>query len=100
MFARTLLHSTHPNAKQTSKKIILKALEIDDHYAPAIAIMAELHQAEGETQAAIALLKKQVVSYPHYKLFTMLGDILAGEKDLNGALEYYTTALRYLYICK
>ncbi|KAI9590347.1 anaphase-promoting complex subunit 7 isoform X2 [Glossina fuscipes] len=93
MFARTLIHSSHPHPKKSAKKVIGKALEIDEYYAPAVALMAELCQAEGETQEAIALLKKQVINYPHYRLFTMLGDILAGEKDLNGALEYYTTAL-------
>uniref|UniRef100_A0A1I8Q2R2 Anaphase-promoting complex subunit 7 n=1 Tax=Stomoxys calcitrans TaxID=35570 RepID=A0A1I8Q2R2_STOCA len=93
MFARTLVNSAHPNAKKSAKKVVGKALEIDEHYAPAVALMAELCHSEGETQEAIALLKKQVIVYPHYKLFTMLGDILAHEKDLNGALEYYTTAL-------
>ncbi|XP_037928883.1 anaphase-promoting complex subunit 7 [Teleopsis dalmanni] len=93
MFARTLFHSTNPLAKKSAKKFVSKALEIDEHYAPAVALMAEVCQAEGETQQAIAMLKKQVVSYPHHKLFTMLGDILSSEKDLNGALEYYTIAL-------
>lgn len=93
MFARTLLNSTHPTVKKGAKKVVSKALEIDEHYAPAVALMAELCHAEGETQEAITLLKKQVVNYPHFKLFTMLGDILAAEKDLNGALEYYTIAL-------
>ncbi|XP_023306655.2 anaphase-promoting complex subunit 7 [Lucilia cuprina] len=93
MFARTLIHSTHPTVKKGAKKVVSKALEIDEHYAPAVALMAELCHSEGETQEAITLLKKQVVNYPHFKLFTMLGDILAAEKDLNGALEYYTIAL-------
>lgn len=89
-----MIHSTHQQAKKSAKKVIAKALEIDEYFTPAVALMAELCQAEGETQEAITLLKKQLVSYPHYKLFTILGDILASEKDLHGALDSYTKALR------
>lgn len=74
--------------------MIAKALEIDEYFTPAVALMAELCQAEGETQEAIALLKKQLVNHPHYKLFTILGDILAFENDMHGALDCYTKALR------
>ena len=94
MFARILFHSNNPLSKKSAKKFVSKAIEIDEHFAPAIALYAEICQYEGETQEAIAILKKQVLNYPHHKLFTMLGDILASEKDLNAALEYYTIALR------
>lgn len=94
MFAGTLFHSTNPDAKRQAKKFVENALQIDEHYAPAVALMASILQYEGLLQDAISLLRKQVEYYPHPKLCAMLAELLRDEKDLNGALHFYTLALR------
>lgn len=96
MFARVLLHSNNPLAKKSAKKFLAKALEIDEHYAVAVALMADVCQANGETQEASAMLKKQVMSFPNPSYFSMLGDLRRTARDLDGALEYYTIALRFV----
>lgn len=93
LLASTLLYSSNSVTKRQAKTFINRALEIDQYYFPAVSAMSDILQSEGETQEAIKLLKKQAASYPSCKLFTMLGDILSTEKDLDGALEYYTIAL-------
>ncbi|XP_036339082.1 anaphase-promoting complex subunit 7 [Rhagoletis pomonella] len=93
MFARVLLHSNNPLAKKSAKKFLAKALEIDEHYSVAVALMADVCQANGETQEASAMLKKQVMTFPNHSYFSMLGDLRRTLRDLDGALEYYTIAL-------
>ncbi|XP_004518462.1 anaphase-promoting complex subunit 7 [Ceratitis capitata] len=93
MFARVLLQSNNPLAKKSAKKFLAKALEIDEHHAVAVALMADVCQANGETQEASAMLKKQVMSFPNPSYFSMLGDLRRTARDLDGALEYYTIAL-------
>ncbi|XP_030387331.1 anaphase-promoting complex subunit 7-like [Scaptodrosophila lebanonensis] len=100
MFGRTLFHSTNPTAKKNAKKFVEKSLEIDEHYMPAVALMAEICKFEGATQEAIILLKNQVSGFPHPKLFTMLGDLLSAEKELSSALHYYTLALSLEPTCQ
>ncbi|KAH8386484.1 hypothetical protein KR093_000790, partial [Drosophila rubida] len=94
MFGGTLFHSRNPQVKKSAKKFVEKALQIDEHYAPGIALMAGIFQHEGAIQDAISLLRKQVTNFPHPKLFAMLAELLSGEKDLDGALHFYTMALR------
>ncbi|KAH8400574.1 hypothetical protein KR222_007115, partial [Zaprionus bogoriensis] len=94
MFAGTLFHSPNAEAKRQAKRFVEKALQLDEHYAPAIALMASTLQFEGSLPEAIALLRKQVEYYPHPKLCAMLAEMLRDEKDLNGALHFYTLALR------
>ncbi|XP_030568255.1 anaphase-promoting complex subunit 7 [Drosophila novamexicana] len=94
MFGGTLFHLANPTAKKSARKFVEKALQIDEHYAPGIALMASIYQDEGDTQEAIVLLRKQVASHPHPKLFAMLAELLSVDKDLDAALHYYTLALR------
>ncbi|XP_034115699.1 anaphase-promoting complex subunit 7 [Drosophila albomicans] len=94
MFGHTLFHSSNPQVKKSAKKFVEKALQIDEHYAPGIALMAGIFQHEGAAQEAIGLLRKQVTNYPHPKLFAMLAELLSSEKDLDGALHFYMKALR------
>ncbi|EDW82032.2 uncharacterized protein Dwil_GK25583 [Drosophila willistoni] len=94
MFGRTILfYSTHPKAKKSARKFVEKSLEIDNSYLPAVALMAEIYRYDGATKEAILLLKKQVIMYPHAKLYAMLGDLLSQEKELGKALHYYYLAL-------
>lgn len=94
MFGGTLFHSSDPDAKKSAKRLVEKALQIDEHYAPGIALLAGIFQHEGASQEAIGLLRKQVSNYPHPKLFAMLAELLSVEKDLDGALHFFTLALR------
>ncbi|KAH8275705.1 hypothetical protein KR044_008392, partial [Drosophila immigrans] len=94
MFGGTLFRSSNPQVKKSAKKFVEKALQIDEHYAPGIALMAGIFQHEGAAQEAIGLLRKHVTNYPHPKLFAMLGELLSSEKDLDGALHFYTLSLR------
>ncbi|XP_067636924.1 anaphase-promoting complex subunit 7 [Eurosta solidaginis] len=93
LFARVLLLSNNPLARKSTKKFLAKALEIDEHHTVAVALMADVCQANGETQEASAILKKQVMTFPNPSYFSMLGDLRRTVKDLDGALEYYTIAL-------
>ncbi|GAB0099265.1 anaphase-promoting complex subunit 7 [Sergentomyia squamirostris] len=80
-------------AKFQAKSMLEKALEHDENYVPAILMMAELLQEEGDSAGAIKLLKKQAGMQPNTKIYCALGDILTADKDQNGALDNYTMAL-------
>lgn len=80
--------------KTKEKPLLLKALELDEHYLPAVMMLAENLQNEGDTSGAINLLKKQVAIQSKSSLHSSLGDLLRSIKDQNGAFEHYTLALR------
>ncbi|XP_059610546.1 anaphase-promoting complex subunit 7 [Phlebotomus argentipes] len=91
LLARTYVRDVMVKFQATS--MLEKALELDENYLPAVFMMAELLQEEGESAAAIALLKRQADVQPNSKVHCMLGDILGAQKDYSGALENYTVAL-------
>ncbi|EDV92072.1 anaphase-promoting complex subunit 7 [Drosophila grimshawi] len=94
MFGGTLFNFTNQEAKKSARKFVEKALQIDEHYMPGVILMAGIYQYEGTPREAIVLLRKQVTNYPHPKLFAMLAEMLSTEKDLDGALHFFTLALR------
>ncbi|EDW06575.1 anaphase-promoting complex subunit 7 [Drosophila mojavensis] len=94
MFAGTLFRLANPNAVRSAKRFVEKGLQIDERYAPGIALLATIYQGEGDIKKAIALLKKQVEYRPDAMLFAMLGEMLSKEKDLDAALQYFTLSLR------
>ncbi|KAL7744881.1 hypothetical protein ACLKA6_007162 [Drosophila palustris] len=94
MLGVTLFSRGNADAKKSAKKFAEKALQIDEHYPPSIALMAGLLQDEGASKDAIKLLRKQVTNYPHPNLFAMLAEYLSEENDFDGALHFFTLALR------
>lgn len=90
--ARTYLKDVM--SKNKAKPLLIRALELNENYLPAVFMLAEIYQEESETGEAIKLLKKQVAVQPNCKLHSMLGDFLSYEKEMNGALEHYTHALK------
>lgn len=81
-------------AKNKAKPMLIRALELNEYYLPAVFLLCELYQEDNETGEAIKLLKKQVAVQPNCRLHSMLGDFLGFEKDQTGALEHYTHALK------
>lgn len=92
MYARTYLKDVISKTK--AKPLLRRALDHNENYLPAVFLLAEIYQEENETAEAIKLLKKQVEIQPNNRLHVMLGDFLSYEKDLTGALEHYTHALK------
>lgn len=91
-----LLARTFPKDAMHRKKVksyLTKALELDEYYYPAVCLLAEVMQDEGDIAGALRVLKKQVAAHPNVRLHSMLGDILSSEKDMEAALEHYTSAL-------
>uniref|UniRef100_A0A1L8DX41 Putative anaphase-promoting complex apc subunit 7 n=1 Tax=Nyssomyia neivai TaxID=330878 RepID=A0A1L8DX41_9DIPT len=91
LLARTYVRDVM--VKFQAKSMLEKALELDENYLPAVFMIAELMQEEGDSAGAIKLLKKQANVQPNSKVHSMLGDILVAEKDQSSALENYTIAL-------
>lgn len=81
-------------AKNKAKPLLIRALELNEYYLPAVFLLCELYQEDNEAAEAIKLLKKQVAVQPNCRLHSMLGDFLSYEKDQTGALEHYTHALK------
>lgn len=96
MFGGTLFRLANPNAVRSAKRFVEKGLQIDEHYAPGIALLASIYQGEGDIRKAIVLLKKQVEYRPDATLFAMLAEMFSKEKDLDAALQYFTLSLRYM----
>ncbi|XP_023166896.1 anaphase-promoting complex subunit 7 [Drosophila hydei] len=94
MFGGTLFRLANPNAVRSAKRFVEKGLQIDEHYAPGIALLASIYQGEGDIRKAIVLLKKQVEYRPDATLFAMLAEMFSKEKDLDAALQYFTLSLR------
>ncbi|XP_055380379.1 anaphase-promoting complex subunit 7 [Condylostylus longicornis] len=93
LLARALMLSKDPTGKKKAKSFIDKALALDEYNYQAVQLKVEILQQEGETGEAIKLLRKQVSYHPNCWLYSVLGDLLSTENDMEGALDNYTTAL-------
>lgn len=89
-----MIHTLHPQAKIDAKKVLTKSLEVDPYYTPSIALMAEILHEGGESHEAILLLNKYLSRYADFKLYTILGEIMASINEPQAALDAFTTALR------
>lgn len=92
-----LLAQTYSNdmaMKTKEKPLLIKALELDEHYFPAVMRLAEYLQNEGDINGAIKLLKKQVMVLTKSSLHSLLGELLRNVNDQNGAFEHYTLAIK------
>lgn len=61
---------------------------------PAVLLLTDLLQGEGDIAGAIDLLKRIAVVQPNSQILTLLGDIYTHQKDPLQALEYYTKAIK------
>lgn len=83
-----------PATKVRAKSLLLKALELNEYFLPAVVMLVDiLQEEENNTAGAIRVLKKQLSVQPNCKLHVLLGDILNNEKDQQAALEQYYLAL-------
>lgn len=93
LFGRTLFSSASIEVKKTARKFAQKAMQIDANYMPAVALMADIYELEGDTKACLKLLEQHTTCFPHEDLFVQMGNIQQSEKQPIKALEYYYKAL-------
>ncbi|XP_065078088.1 anaphase-promoting complex subunit 7 [Ochlerotatus camptorhynchus] len=91
LLGRTYLKDDSTKAK--AKTLLLKALEMNENYLPAVYLLADMYRQENDAASCIKLLKKHASLTQNCKLHAMLGDLLSNDKDHSGALEHYTIAL-------
>ncbi|KAH8244920.1 hypothetical protein KR032_002252, partial [Drosophila birchii] len=93
LFGRTLFSSGSLEVKRTARKFAQRALQIDANYMPAVALMADIYELEGETKECLKLLENHTTYHPHPDLFVQMGKMLQKENQPIEALEYYYKAL-------
>lgn len=92
----TLAASTYlksPVSKEKAKMLLLKALELNEHYAKAVFFLAQILIDDKETKAAVKLLEKTSAIVPNVKITLMLADLYAKLKNFSAALEQYTKVI-------
>lgn len=82
-----------PINKEKAKTLLLKALEINEHYTKAVFFLAQILIDDKENKAAIKLLEKTAAVVSNVKICLMLADLYAKCKNLSLALEFYTKVL-------
>lgn len=93
----TLLAKTYASDGCLITKIeplLQQALERDENYVSAALLLAEVYQTDGQTIAAISLLRNFSDKTPDCTVFAMLGNLLRFINDQEQALEFYTRALK------
>ncbi|KAH8362622.1 hypothetical protein KR200_010804, partial [Drosophila serrata] len=93
LFGRTLFSSGNVEVKKTARKFAQRALQIDGNYMPAVALMADIYELEGETKECLKLLEHHTTCHPHADFFVQMGNMLRTERQPIKALEYYYKAL-------
>nr|XP_017019079.1 anaphase-promoting complex subunit 7 [Drosophila kikkawai] len=93
LFGRTLFSSGNPSVKKTARKFAQRALQIDANYMPAVALMADIYELEGNTGECLKLLEQHTTYHPHADFFVQMGNMQRMEKQPIKALEYYYKAL-------
>lgn len=71
-----------------------KALDVDEYYLPAVYMLAQIYEQEGNYSPAVALLHKQALDQPTCRLYQMLGDVSVKQNQLEKAFDYYYSALK------
>lgn len=77
-----------------AKLLLERALTTDEHYLPAIYMLAQIYEQEGNFSPAVTLLHKQALDQPTCKLYQMLGDLSVKQNQLEKAFDYYYSALK------
>lgn len=85
-----------PLQKAKAKTLLERALAKDEYYLPAVLMMIDTLQEEGDVAGATKLIQKQLKTQPNSKLYSMMGDICSKEKDQTKAVENYTIAIKYV----
>ncbi|XP_050430220.1 anaphase-promoting complex subunit 7 [Adelges cooleyi] len=76
-----------------AKIVLEKALNVDEYYLPAVYMLAQIFEQEGNLNAAVALLHKQALDQPTCRLYQMLGDFSVKQNQTEKAFDYYYSAL-------
>lgn len=77
-----------------AKILLERALSMDEHYLPAVYMLAQIFEQEGNYSPAVALLHKQALDQPACRLYQMLGDLSVKQNQLEKAFDYYYSALK------
>lgn len=77
-----------------AKILLERALNVDEYYLPAIYMLAQIFEQEGNFSPAVALLHKQALDQPTSRLYQMLGDLSVKQNQLEKAFDYYYSALK------
>lgn len=77
-----------------AKILLERALSIDEHYLPAIYMIAQIFEQEGNISPAVVILHKQALDQPTCRLYQMLGDLSVKQNQLEKAFDYYYSALK------
>lgn len=77
-----------------AKILLERALNVDEHYLPAIYMLAQIFEQEGNFSPAVALLHKQALDQPTCRLYQMLGELSVKQNQIEKAFDYYYSALK------
>lgn len=93
----TLAASTYmkaPISKNKAKMLLSKALDINECYVKAIFLLSQILIDDKEIKAAVKLLEKTSASVSNIKIFLLLADLYAKNKNHSQALQMYTKAFK------
>ncbi|KAL4089145.1 hypothetical protein QTP88_024213 [Uroleucon formosanum] len=91
LYASILMKDPMTVAK--AKILLERALNVDDYYLPAIYMIAQIYEQEGNFSPAVAVLHKQALDQPTCRLYQMLGDLSVKQNQLEKAFDFYYSAL-------
>lgn len=77
-----------------AKILLERALNVDEHYLPAVYMLAQIFEQEGNFSPAVTLLHKQALDQPTCRLYQMLGDISVKQNQVEKSFDYYYSALK------
>lgn len=83
-----------PMTVAKAKILLERALNVDDYYLPAIYMIAQIYEQEGNFSPAVAVLHKQALDQPTCRLYQMLGDLSVKQNQLEKAFDFYYSALK------
>ncbi|XP_025419257.1 anaphase-promoting complex subunit 7 [Sipha flava] len=76
-----------------AKLLLERALNVDEYYLPAVYMLAQIFEQEGNFSSAVTLLHKQALDQPTCRLYQMLGDLSVKQNQLEKSFDYYYSAL-------
>ncbi|VVC31787.1 Hypothetical protein CINCED_3A017194 [Cinara cedri] len=82
-----------PNTVGKAKILLQRAINVDDGYLPAIYMLAQILEQEGNYSSAIILLHRQALNQPTCRLYQMLGDLSVKQNQLEKAFDFFYSAL-------
>jgi anaphase-promoting complex subunit 7 len=82
-----------PQARETARKALNKALSIDNSCLDSVRALAQLNVMEAKHQQALGLLEKYLAVHDSEALHTLMGDVLANLERYDEAMNHYQKAL-------